>query len=88
MILIIMLRGGHICHTEKNFLSYLLVSLKVIGTQWLRGGVLGFRPRSCGVKPNWTHCIVSFSKTLYPLPSFVQPRKTRPDMTEKVLTGR
>ena len=34
------------------------------------------------------HCVVSVSKTLYPLLSTpVQPRKTPPDMTEELFTG-
>ena len=34
------------------------------------------------------HCVVSLSKTLYPVLSIlVQPRKNCPDVTEKLLNG-
>ena len=35
--------------------------------QWLSGGVLDPRLKGCGFEPHPRHCIVSLSKTLYPL---------------------
>ena len=37
------------------------------GVQWLSGRVLDLRLRGCRFEPHWRHCIVSLSKTLYPL---------------------
>ena len=42
----------------------------------LRGG--GFEP----------HCVVSLSKNINPSLVLVQPRKTRPSITERLLMGR
>ena len=39
------------------------------------------------VEPHCSLCVVSLSKALYPLLSTAKPRKTRPGMTEKILTG-
>ena len=37
------------------------------GVRWLTVRVLNWRLRGCGFEPNQRHCIVSLSKTLYPL---------------------
>ena len=55
--------------------------------QWLSGRVLDLRPRGCSFEPQWHHCVVSLSKTLYPSLVLVQPRKTRPYITERLLMG-
>ena len=56
--------------------------------QWLSGRVLDLRPRGCGFEPHWCHCVVSLSKThLYLNLVLVQPWKTHPDITGKLLTG-
>ena len=57
------------------------------GVQCLSGRVFDSRWRGCGFKPHQQHSIVSLSKTLIPCFVLVQPRKTHPDMTEKMLTG-
>ena len=57
------------------------------GAQWLSGRVLDSRPKDRGFEPHWHHCVVSLSKTHNPCLVLVQPRKTRPDITEKFLTG-
>ena len=54
------------------------------GTWWLSGRVFDSGLRGCRFEPQWRHCVVSLSNTLSVL---VQPRKTSPDMTEKLLTG-
>ena len=38
-------------------------------------------------EPHRRHCVMSLSKTHYPLLVLGQPKKTYPDMTEKLLTG-
>ena len=49
-----------------------LTHFRYRGEQWLSGRVLVSRLRVCGFEPHLRCCIVSLSKTLYP----VQPRKT------------
>ena len=58
-----------------------------VGGQWLSGRVLDSRPRGCGFEPNRCHCIVSLSKNINPSLVLVQPRKTCPFITERLLMG-
>ena len=65
--------------------SVVLVS---VGAQWLSGRVLDSRPRSRWFEPQWHHCVVSLSKSINPSVVLVQPRKTCPFITERLLIGR
>ena len=56
--------------------------------QWLSGRALDSRPRGRGFEPHRGHCVVSLSKSINPSLVLVQPRKTRPSITERVLMGR
>ena len=56
--------------------------------QWLSGRVLDSRPRGCGFEPHRRHYVVSLSKNINPSLVLVQPRKTRPFITERLLMGR
>ena len=56
-----------------------------MGAQWLSGRVLESRPRGCGFEPHWRHYVVSLSKHINPSLVLVQPRKTRPYITEILL---
>ena len=58
------------------------------GVQWLSGRVLDSRLRGRGFEPHLRHCVVSLSKNINPSLILVQPRKTRPFVTEKLLMGR
>ena len=58
------------------------------GAQWLSGRVLESRPKGRGFEPHWRHCIMSLSKNINPSLVLVQPRKTRPFITERLLMGR
>ena len=58
-----------------------------MGVQWLIGRVLDSRPWGCGFKPHRRHCIVSLSKNINPSLVLVQPRKTCPFITERLLMG-
>ena len=58
------------------------------GAQWLSGIVLDSRPRGRGFEPHRRHCVVSLSKNINPSLVLVQPRKTRPFITERLLMGR
>ena len=59
-----------------------------VGAQWLSGRVLNSRPRGRGFEPHWRHCVVYLSKNINPSLVLVQPRKTRPFITERLLMGR
>ena len=52
------------------------------------GSVLDSRPRGRGFEPHRRHCVVSLSKNINPSLVLVQPRKTRPFLTERLLMGR
>ena len=61
---------------------------KLAGAQWLSGRVLDSRPKGRGFEPHRRHCVVSLSKNINPSLVLVQPRKTRPFITERLLMGR
>ena len=65
-----------------------MVQLEEEGAQWLSGRVLDSRPKGRGFEPHWRHCVVSLSKNINPSLVVVQPRKTRPFITERLLMGR
>ena len=50
--------------------------------------MLDSKPKGRGFEPHRRHCIVSLSKTHIPNLVLVQPRKTRPYITERLLMGR
>ena len=56
-----------------------------MGAQWLSDRVLDSRPKGRGFEP---HCVVALSKNINPSLVLVQPRKTRPFITERLLMGR
>ena len=60
----------------------------LMGAQWLSGRVLDSRPKGRGFEPHRRHCVVSLSKNINPSLVLVQPRKTRPYLTERLLMGR
>ena len=55
--------------------------------QWLSGRVLDSRSKGRGFEPHRRHCVVSLSKNINPSLVLVQPRKTRPFITERLLMG-
>ena len=59
-----------------------------MGAQWLSGRVLDWRPKGRGFEPHRRQCVVSLSKNIYPSLVLVQPRKTHPFITERLLMGR
>ena len=52
------------------------------------GRVLDSRPRGREFEPHWRHCIVSLSENINPSLVLVQPKKTGPFITERLLMGR
>ena len=53
------------------------------GAHWLSGRVLDSRPKGRRFEPHRGHCVVSLSKNINPSLVLVQPRKTRPLITER-----
>ena len=58
-----------------------------LASQWLRRRVLDSRLKGRGFEPHRRHCVVSFIKTMNPSLVLVQPMKTRPFTTERLLMG-
>ena len=54
---------------------------------WLSGTVLDSSPRGRGFEPHQRHYEVSLSKNINPSLVLVQPRKTHPFITERLLMG-
>ena len=65
-----------------------MTNCSCMGAQWLSGRALDSRPRSHGFEPHRRHCVVSLSKNINPSLVLVQPRKTHPCITERLLMGR
>ena len=59
-----------------------------MGAQWLSGRVLDWRPKGPGFEPHRRNCVVSLSKYINPSLVLVQPKKTGPYITERLLMGR
>ena len=55
----------------------------LVGAQWLSDRVLDSRPKGRGFDHHRRHCVVSLSKNTNPSLVLVQPRKTRPFVTER-----
>ena len=88
--------GGHFCcHSNGKSQSNLRLlhfgycsSKQLVGAQWLSGSVLDSRPKGLGFKPHRCLCVVSLSKNINPSEVLVQPKKTCPFITERLLMGR
>ena len=59
-----------------------------MGAQWLSGRVVDLRPKGCGFEPHRRHCVMSLGNNINPSLVLVQPRKTHPFITERLLMGR
>ena len=62
--------------------------LYFLGAQRLSGRVLDLRSRGRGLESRRCQCVVSLSKNINPSLVLVQPRKTRPFITERFFMGR
>ena len=65
-----------------------LLLRRLWGAQRLSGRVHVLRPRGRGFEPHRCHCVVSLSKNIDPSLVLVQPRKTGPFITERLLMER
>ena len=82
--------GGGAHHKNQfNLLPSMLVKRYNAWSSGLLGRVLVWRLNVCWFEYiHWqSHYVVSLSEVLSPLLSLIQPMKTRPDMTVKLLTG-
>ena len=79
---------GGILWLADNPRVWLVEQIPAGGAQWLSGRVLDSRPKGRGFEPQRHHCVVSLSKNINPSLVLVQPRKTRPFITERLLIGR
>ena len=69
---------------ESGFSCAVMYNYKTrSGGQWFSGRVLDSRPRGHGFEPHRRYCVVSLSKNINPSLVLVQPRKTRPFITER-----
>ena len=66
---------------------HFFVSSQPMGAHWLSGRVFEPRLRGRGFEPHPCHCVMSLSKNINPSQVLVQPRKTRPLITERLLIG-
>ena len=55
----------------------------MVGAQWLNGRVLDSRQRGRGFEPHRRHCAVVLEQDTF----ILQPRKTLPCLTERLLMG-
>ena len=62
---------------DQNWISY--------HQKWERSDSI---PKGSGFEPHQRHCVVSLRKNINPSLVLVQPRKTCPFITEKLLMGR
>ena len=82
-------KGIHIdfyLHLESCLYNFNFTE-KEFGAQWLSGSVLDSRPKGHGFEPHQRHCVVSLSKNINSSLVLVQPRKTCPFITERLLMG-
>ena len=70
-----------------NTVIYYIINRYMEGVQWLSVRVLYSRPRGRRFEPHQHHCVASLSKNINPSLVLVQPRKTRPLITERLLLG-
>ena len=74
-------------HYASNIVLFVFVSL-ILSNRERSGRVLDLRPRGSGFEPHRHHCVLSLSKIINPSLVLVQPRKTRPFITERLLMRR
>ena len=77
---------AYMCYLTQQ---YILISFygRNMGAQWLSGGVLDLRLKGPGFEAHRRHCVVSLSKNINPSLVLVQPRKTCPFISERLLLG-
>ena len=75
-------------HTHTAYQSLHIYKIWSPGVQWLSGRVLDSKPRGRWFEPHLPHWVVSLSKNINPSLVLVQPRKTCPFITGRLLMGR
>ena len=82
---------GSVCFVHFFFypaFSQTNIATNLKGAQWPSGRVLDSRLRGGGFEPHRRRCVVPLSKNINPSLVLVQPRKTRPFLTKRLLMGR
>ena len=74
--------------SSNKITPYFQLLLISSGAQWLNGRVLDSKSRGHEFEPQRRHCVESLSMNINPGLVLVQPRKTRPFITERLLMGR
>ena len=90
-----MLNSNHFLASPKILIARFMIhyyyfsewQIVKLGAQWLSGRVLDLRPRGRGFEPHLHHCVVFLSKNINSNLVLVQPRKTCPFITERLLMG-
>ena len=72
--------------TEKVYVSLMSHALSCQCLYCLH--FVTYLPKGRGFEPHRRHCVVSLSKNINPSLVLVQPRKTRPFITVRLLMGR
>ena len=75
-------------HSKRRPKLVFKTDYRLMEAQWLSGRVLDSRPKGRGFEPHCRHCFVSLSKNINSSLVLVQPRKTCPCLTERLLKGR
>ena len=78
-----MFRVYTVCSDSVTYFTYYSK-----GAQWLNHRVLDPRSRGCRFEPHGCHCVVPLARHINPSLVLVQPRKTRPYITVRLLMGR
>ena len=88
----LMFQKQHVCRNywikSQRLETLNLCNMIMKGAQWLSGRVLDSWPKGRGFEPHRRLCVVSLSKNINPSLVLVQPRKTSPFITERLLMGR
>ena len=79
--------NSHLSPDWQQMATENYVSNNFWGAQWLSSRVLDSRQRGRGFVHHRGHCVVSLSKNINPSLVLIQPRKTRPFITERLLMG-
>ena len=69
-------KGSNLSHVTCWFPNQFIVHINIEGAQWHSGRVLNLRSRDRWFKPHWRLCVVSLSKSLYPLLSTDSTQET------------
>ena len=76
-----------VCYCKNNLHRKKKYTILLAGVQWLSGRVFDSRLKGRGFESHRCHCLMSLSKNIKSSLVMVQPRKTRPFLTDRLLMG-